>query len=151
MKEEGWRHQSSSRAISDAMLFVIISLSQFATVFFVWQKNFARNVDGFFPICVHATNGNNELSLSLSSPIRLAGAEYSFPPVVHHPRSRAPPSLWETAVESFVTRPRTRAINVSECSNGWYVRRGAHDLRFIGLLRHDPPETRFVNSLVELV
>lgn len=56
--------------------------------------------------------------------------------------------------ESFVTRPRTRAINVSERSNGWYdVRRELPsplpELRFIGLLRHDPPETRFVNSLVE--
>lgn len=142
MKTKGWQRQSS-RTISDIMLFVIISLSQFATVFFDWRKNFARNVDGFFPIC--ATNENNELSPSLlSHPSR----RYSFPLVVRHPAS---PSRCETAVESFVTRPRTRAINVSECSNGWYVRRGAHDLRFIGLLRHDPPETRFVNSLVELV
>lgn len=66
-------------------------------------------------------------------------------------RLAPPPSRFLCVSESFVTRPRTRAINVSERSNGWYDVNSPlpSQFRFIGLLRHDPPETRFVNSLVE--
>lgn len=35
-------------------------------------------------------------------------------------RLAPPPSRFLCVSESFVTRPRTRAINVSERSNGWY-------------------------------
>lgn len=114
----------------------IVSLAQFAAMFAGRrQKNWRVRQCGcrsFLPCaCAPLTRTTlsslivSSISLSLSRSLALCPFLFlSLPPRYMQLPSRrsadplAHPHRAETAVQSFVTRPRTRAINVSECSNG---------------------------------